>query len=105
MISACQSAQSEGAAGQSASAAQFRPVGVVQTFVPPATEETVPDLCRAAELQWLVGRPRMEIPVPVDLSNRRVACTTCPITEDHIPTRLNIFFDQQTDRVQSVRCG
>ena len=40
------------------------------------------DLCHAAELQSLVGQPRTEIPVPVDVINRRVTCTTCPVTED-----------------------
>ncbi len=63
------------------------------------------DLCRAAELQSLVGQPRTEIPVPVDVINRRVACTTCPITEDYSPYRLNIFFDQETGIVEEVRCG
>lgn len=63
------------------------------------------DLCRAAELQSLVGQPRTEIPVPVDVINRRVTCTTCPITEDYSPYRLNIFFDQETGIVEEVRCG
>jgi hypothetical protein len=63
------------------------------------------DLCHAAELQSLVGQPRTEIPVPVDVINRRVACTTCPITEDYSPYRLNIFFDQETGIVEEVRCG
>ena len=63
------------------------------------------DLCRAAELQNIVGQPRTEIPVPVDVINRRVTCTTCPITEDYSPYRLNIFFDQETGIVEEVRCG
>ncbi|MFN3352335.1 MAG: hypothetical protein ACK4Z5_01900 [Brevundimonas sp.] len=63
------------------------------------------DICKAGELQWLVGRPRSEIPVPVDVINRRVACTTCPVTEDYSPYRLNIFYDQQTGLVTEVRCG
>lgn len=63
------------------------------------------DLCHAAELQTLVGQPRTEIPVPVDVINRRVTCTTCPITEDYSPYRLNIFYDQDTGIVEEVRCG
>lgn len=63
------------------------------------------DLCRAQELQWLVGQPRSEIPVPVDVINRRVACTTCPVTEDYSPYRLNIFFNQDSGIVEEVRCG
>lgn len=63
------------------------------------------DLCRASTLQWLVGRDRSEIPVPVDISNRRVACTTCPRTEAHSPYLLNILYDARTNRVTEVSCG
>lgn len=63
------------------------------------------DQCGAAELQWLVGRDRTEIPVPVNPYARRVTCTQCAVTEDYSPTRLNIFFDRDTDRVETVRCG
>ena len=63
------------------------------------------DMCRAGELQWLVGKPKTDIPVPVDVVNRRVTCTTCPVTEDYSPTRLNIFFNEQTAVVEQVRCG
>lgn len=63
------------------------------------------DLCKASELQWLVGKPRTEIPVPVEVVNRRVACTTCPITEDYSVYRLNIFYNSETDLVEQVRCG
>lgn len=63
------------------------------------------DPCGADELQWLVGQPRTEIPVPVDVTRRRVTCTACPLTEDFSPTRLNILFDRDTGRVEQVRCG
>ncbi|WP_292082542.1 MULTISPECIES: hypothetical protein [unclassified Brevundimonas] len=63
------------------------------------------DMCKAGELQWLVGKPRTQIPVPVDVVNRRVACTTCPVTEDYSPYRLNIFYNQQTGIVERVSCG
>jgi hypothetical protein len=84
----------------------FRPVGVVA--VPagePLPERPSPDQCGAADLQWLVGRPRSEIPVPVNPAARRVTCTTCPMTEDFSPSRLNILYDQTTDRIRTVRCG
>lgn len=64
-----------------------------------------PDLCRASELRWLIGQPRSEIPVPVEVVTRRVTCTTCPVTRDFSPYRLNIFYDQSTGIVQDVRCG
>ncbi len=79
-------------------AEQSRPVSTLAT--PPDG-----DLCKASELQWLVGKPRTEIPVPVEVVNRRVACTTCPITEDYSVYRLNIFYNSETDLVEQVRCG
>jgi len=63
------------------------------------------DTCGARELQYLVGRPKTEIPVPVNPKNRRVTCTTCPITLDFSPQRVNILFDQATGIVREVRCG
>ena len=64
-----------------------------------------PDLCKASELQWLVGRNKREIPVPVDVVNRRVVCTTCAVTMDFSPYRQNIFFNAETEVVEQVRCG
>jgi len=79
-------------------AERSQPVG---TRMPPPDG----DLCKAGELQWLVGKPRTEIPVPVDVVSRRVVCTTCPVTEDYSAYRLNIFFNSETDLVEQVRCG
>lgn len=79
-------------------ARQTQPVG---THMP----QDDPDLCRASDLQWLVGKPRTEIPVPVEVVNRRVVCTTCPVTEEYSAYRLNIFYNQETDLVEQVRCG
>lgn len=63
------------------------------------------DQCGAGELAWLVGRPRTEIPVPVQVTTRRVVCTTCPRDEADLPGRLTILYDRDTDLVQSVQCG
>lgn len=71
---------------------------------PPAPPPPAPS-CRAAEFQHLVGRPRSEIPVPTDPSRQRVACTTCPVTQDYREDRLNFFFDADTGIVKEVRCG
>ncbi|WP_241209799.1 hypothetical protein [Brevundimonas fluminis] len=75
----------------------------------PASAAEIPgagrDQCGAHELQWLIGKDRSEIPVPVNPYARRVTCTTCAVTEDWSPTRLNIFFDQETNKVETVRCG
>ncbi len=67
--------------------------------------QTDADLCKSRDLQWLVGKSKSEIPVPVDVVNRRVVCSACPVTEDYSPYRLNIFFNAQTDVVELVRCG
>lgn len=81
------------------SASRSQPVG---TRMPPAE---MTDMCKANDLQWLVGRSRTEIPIGADIVNRRVLCTTCPVTQDFSPYRLNIFFNADTDKVELVRCG
>jgi len=98
-LAACSTPASDATASRTVEEAQLNlPVGSR-----PA-DPTV-DMCRAGELQWLVGKPRTEIPVPVDVVNRRVTCTTCPVTQDYSPQRLNIFFNDQTQIVEQVRCG
>lgn len=63
------------------------------------------DQCGAASLQHLVGQPRTEIPVPVDVTSRRVTCTECPLTEDYSPSRLNILYNRDTGLIERVYCG
>jgi hypothetical protein len=63
------------------------------------------DQCGAAEHQRYVGRLRTEIPVPVNPSQQRVACMTCPMTMDFNPRRLNFLFDAGTGIVREVKCG
>ncbi|TAJ74299.1 MAG: peptidase inhibitor I78 [Phenylobacterium sp.] len=75
---------------------------------PPPTDpgpQPSADSCGAKEVQNLVGRPRSEIPVPVRPELQRVACTTCAVTMDFNPNRLNFFFDAQTGLIKEVRCG
>jgi hypothetical protein len=74
---------------------------------PPAPRAPRPsaDMCGAYELQNLVGRPRSEIPVPVLPALQRVACTTCPVTQDFNPRRLNFFYDASTGLIKTVKCG
>ena len=69
---------------------------------PPATSA---DACGAAAHAYLVGKPKTEIPIPVNPAQRRVACTTCPVTDDLDPSRLNIFYDERTNLITEVRCG
>ena len=64
-----------------------------------------PDQCGAYELAGLVGKPRSEIPVPLNPSRRRVVCTTCPKTLDFNPARLTIEYDAGTGLVTKVGCN
>ncbi len=83
---------------------------------PPAAEAPPPvvappqalgsrDSCGADPLQSLVGRPRTDIPVPVNPSLRRVVCSTCAVTQDFNPARQTIVYDADSGLVRSVRCG
>ena len=76
---------------------------------PPSTQPRPPataaDACGAAAHQYLVGKNRSEIPVPVNPALRRVSCSTCAVTQDFNPRRLNIVFDQNSGAVTEVKCG
>jgi hypothetical protein len=75
---------------------------------PPVAPQPPPapkDSCGAAPLQYLVGKPRTDIPVPVNPSRRRVVCSTCVMTHDYISTRQTIAYDAQTGLVTAVKCG
>lgn len=61
--------------------------------------------CQPARYTWLVGRPRSEIPPTPAGATWRVTCTTCPMTMDYNPGRLNILYDRDTGVVREVRCG
>ena len=71
----------------------------------PAPAPVASDRCGAGELQGLVGKLRTEIPVPIDPTRQRVACTTCPVTMDFSAERLNFFFDAASGVIKEVRCG
>lgn len=64
-----------------------------------------PDQCGAYELQGLVGKPRTEIPVPLNPARRRVVCSTCPKTMEFSPYRLTIEYDARTNLVTKVACN
>jgi hypothetical protein len=61
--------------------------------------------CDAASLKYLIGRPRSEIPAPIEPGNRRVYCSSCVITQDYVPGRTDIVFDTQTGIIIQVKCG
>jgi hypothetical protein len=80
------------------------PVVVARAAPAPAPRPPV-DQCGIGELRALVGRPKTEIPIPLDPSNRRVVCTTCPMTEEYMPRRQTILFDADTGLITEARCG
>ncbi len=63
------------------------------------------DTCGAAALQYLVRKNKAEAPAPVDPSKRRVYCSTCAVTTDYRPNRLDIEFDKDTGDITAVKCG
>lgn len=71
----------------------------------PRSSAAVRDACGASNLQALVGRPRSLIPVPVDPSRQRVACTTCPAAQDVDPGRITFLFDARSGLIQTIKCG
>lgn len=72
---------------------------------PEAADPDGADACGASRYQHLVGRPRSAIPAEPAGATWRIACTSCPITMDYSPARLNIFYDEETQIVEEVRCG
>ncbi|MFO1012591.1 MAG: proteinase inhibitor i78 [Caulobacteraceae bacterium] len=72
---------------------------------PPPRVQEAPDSCGARPLQYLVGRPRTEIPIPLEPGRRRVVCSTCPMTQDYSAYRQTIIYDAQTGLVREVKCG
>ncbi|MGA9657859.1 MAG: proteinase inhibitor i78 [Asticcacaulis sp.] len=63
------------------------------------------DKCGAQPLQYLVGKPRTDIPVPLDPSLRRVVCSTCIVTQEYRNNRQTIIFNTDTGIIKSVACG
>jgi hypothetical protein len=77
-----------------------------QTTAPaPAPLPAPKVLCDAPDLAFLVGRPRTEIPVPADLSRRRVVCATCPGPDEVRPDRTDVLFNANTGIITAVKCG
>ncbi len=71
----------------------------------PPPSSNAQDACGAGAHAYLVGKKRSEIPVPVNPSQRRVYCSSCPVTMDYSPWRLNIVYDQNSGVITEVKCG
>ena len=85
----------------------YRPAPPQPSAPPPVAAAPTPaaDTCGARPLQSLIGHPRTEVPVPLRPARQRVLCTTCPMTMDFNPDRLNFLFDATTGLIKEIRCG
>ena len=83
-------------------AAACAPVEPVPAPLPP---EDGPSQCRADHYQRYIGRHRSELPARPAGEVWRVTCTTCPMTMDYSPSRLNILYEQSSGVIREVRCG
>lgn len=63
------------------------------------------DTCGAGALKYLIGKPRTEIPVPLQPDNRRVICSSCLVTQEYRADRQTIVFDADSGIIKSVDCG
>ncbi|MGE3302662.1 MAG: I78 family peptidase inhibitor [Hyphomonadaceae bacterium] len=73
---------------------------IAEANAPPAEDQ-----CGAVKMQSLVGAQKSAIPAAPAGAAWRVACTTCAVTMDYRPERLNIFFDEKTGEIKQVKCG
>lgn len=78
----------------------------------PTTSDTVAELpadgpaaCKADQYQRLVGTNRAQLPQQPAGETWRVTCTTCPMTMDYNPQRLNIVYDEASGVIRQVKCG
>ncbi|HEY0927165.1 I78 family peptidase inhibitor [Brevundimonas sp.] len=71
----------------------------------PTLPDDGPAACKADQYQRYVGRNRSELPQTPAGETWRVSCTTCPVTMDYNPRRLNIVYDEATGVIRQVKCG
>ena len=71
----------------------------------PMPPDDGPDQCKASQYQRSIGTNRSELPPRPADEVWRVTCTTCPVTMDYNPRRLNVLFDQSSGVIREVKCG
>ena len=90
-------------AAASLAVAACAPVDAGDTAPLPPDES--PSQCKVDQYQRYIGRNRSELPARPAAEVWRVTCTTCPMTMDYSPSRLNILFEQSTGVIREVKCG
>ncbi len=108
-LAACAGGSRRPSAPPPAAAAAYGPAPVVasdasQPAAPPQPRPA-PDQCALNELRGVVGKSRLEIPIPLEPGRRRVVCETCPRSQDFVAGRQTVLFDARTGLVTSVSCG
>lgn len=83
-------------------AAACAPVDTTPTPMPP---DDGPSQCRADQYQRFVGRNRSELPARPAGEVWRVTCSTCAVTMDYNPGRLNIVYEESSGVIREVKCG
>ena len=73
--------------------------------VPPDPVPGAVDACHAGAYQYLVGKPKSDIPEKPPGAIWRVVSNKQPVTQDYVEARLDIIWDADTKRVIKVRCG
>ena len=71
------------------------------TSLPPANDDT----CGAAAYSSTIGDDYRTVPAAPSGRVFRVVCTTCPMTKDLNPRRLNFLYDEPTGKVVRLTCG
>lgn len=71
----------------------------------PMPPEDGPAQCKAQQYLRYIGGHRSALPARPADEVWRVTCTTCPVTMDYNPRRLNILFDESTGVIREVKCG
>ena len=83
--------------------------GLLAAACAPIDDPTLPPdglaQCKADQYQRFIGRHRSELPAKPADDFRRVTCTTCPVTMDYNPRRLNIFYEESSGIIREVKCG
>ena len=72
---------------------------------PAAPHADGPSPCKAEAYRGYIGRNRSELPAKPPGENWRVTCTTCPVTMDYSPNRLNMLFDETSGVIREIKCG